>query len=143
MDAILASIRCYVQSIAADLSLLQMGGHASTSDAVTKLESDAAGFMRASLRMYNLLEEKNSAVDASDVHASYIMVDAFVREQIDGAILSAAVLSCTGSTVSMLRDHTLLLANTLKTLYEELSNETLAPTAPCMTSSRKRDRKYD
>lgn len=124
MDAVFATIRCYVASLAADMALLQLGGHASDSDAVRKLESDAAGFMRASLRMYNMMEESpplSGSVDAAGVDAMIVLVDEFVRDAIDPGILCPEVLSCTGSAVSVLRDHTLLLANTLRVLREELS----------------------
>lgn len=186
LQLILAAIKCHVQSLASDLAFATSTnfGHAqslasdlafatstnfgssssccSSSPAhecmAAKLESDAAGLMRLSLQMYNLIEARprggenqcllgsSLQVTAEEVVPVAVVVHDFLRDSIDVAILSPEALAFCGATIHPLREQTQLLLNTLNAMVQELSSASACMTvgaaaaAAAVSDGRKRSR---
>lgn len=123
LQLILRTIKCYMQSLAADLALAPRVASvcAYERECAAKLESDAAGFMRLSLRMYNLIEgAREFQCTSEDISSMAAFVHSFVRESIDVAIVCPRVLSYCGGSINVLREHTILLLNALHAISEEM-----------------------
>lgn len=137
-EAIFASIRCFVQSLTEDLVLLvdisaryrkEANGCASSlqelvAEAFSKLESDAAGFMRIALRMYNLIEQGFAYRATRSSLQETLQMESFIREfvqhKLDVAAEQVVLEQGQGVTMGIVREHSLLLANTLRTMAEEM-----------------------
>lgn len=138
LQLMLAAIRCYIQSLAADFAWAteeaKASAHSSSlnnrrEECIGKLDSDATGLMRACLRMYNLVEEDGGSNSLNGCSAEELtslgnVVHEFVRDTVDEAILSADVLAlCSTSRISALREQTLLLLNALRVMAEEKTSK--------------------
>lgn len=125
LGPIICSIRCFLQSLSADMELALAVSPAAEEfqrECVSKIESDSAGLMRMSLRMYNAVEGMEGCMIGADEAAQMAsLVDAFVRDSLDPALFHDAVASFCGNSLNVLREHCLLLANTFRVMAEEMT----------------------
>jgi hypothetical protein len=141
LQLIFSALRCYIQSLAADLSFAYCASHSGDfeRECVAKLDSDAAGFMRLSLRMYNLVEGSTSfSCSADGIAGMAQFVELFVKESVDAAILSPNILFFYGPSLGVLREHTVLLQNTLQVMAEEMNGGAGIQAAAQVASSRRK-----
>ena len=141
LQLILYTLSSYIHSLASDLELAK---HVASSvdfqrECVAKMDSDAAGFMRLSLRMYNM--DSVSCDNVQEIHGMALLVQSFILNSIDVAMNSPECMSFMRSSLGVLREHTVLLHKALVVLAEEMvGGGTKEAAAVCDDGSRKRGR---
>jgi hypothetical protein len=117
LQKLLAVLPCYVQMMQHDLAPLIESADAS----FEKLDEDAASFMRASLQMYNFLEDQEDDIlprADEDLRASceeaWISLNDFSSKTL--AMLPTRLLM--SNKIAVLRDHVSLLERTLAVMLQ-------------------------
>ena len=156
LPSTLATIRCFAQSLHADLDLIMehhscsSSSSSSLTEAYGKLAFDSAGYMRVSLRMYNAAEQHQGAYmcqasPESMLELEQLIRSTFVEGKLDELAAESYVALETRKNLAMIREHSLLLANTLRVMAAESSSVQggeLGQSAAAQMTCSKRQRSF-